>query len=363
MEGASTADRSGCSVVGGGASGGGVGGGGERERAVNAGGGMQRPRSDAVNNRAAGRPMTQRARNASFALSRMRSPSFLVKDKDEGTPDSNASPWGVEETEAEKKEHAKELADKQMQIRLAKKVSISFTNLSSPATVGPSFLPQAVSPNTMTLSGSPGTKSIGLRKSMSMFGGSRAGTSQSPTAAGENVSMKAFTGVPGSPTTPSNNSDSFKDSKAANTKSSSKPTHDQETSESSINLVYSPSKAKRDEAESPASYKQRHHHHGEDAEKSKVKHKKKGLGSKLRSAIRGGKREGEKDEGESDDDDDTAADDSIEDDGLFSPRGGSTPTDEGLLFKEPSTRVDDFVSYQTKPKDEKKWGRKSRMLK
>lgn len=362
MEGGSTADRSGGSVLGGAG-----GGGGERVRAGNGGGGMQRPRSDALNNRAAGRPMAQRARNASFALPRMRSPSFLVKEKDEDTPDANASPWGVEETEAEKKEHAKELSDKQMQTRLAKKVSMSFTNLSSPTTPGSSLSPQAVSPNTVTPSGSPVTKSTGLRKSMSMFGGNKAGTSQSLIAAGENVSMKPSAGVSGSlagtPTTHSNNSDSFKDSAVANMKSSVKPTDDQETSESFTNLVSSPSKAKHDEAESPLSLKERHHHYGEDVEKSKVKHKKKGLGSKLRSAIRGGKREGEKDESESDGDENSAADEATEGDGPISPRGDSTPKDKGIFFKEPSTRVDDFVSYQTKPKDEKKWGRKSRMLK
>lgn len=97
----------------------------ERER-DNSGtnGGLQRARADGTNGRATGRPLSQRTRNSSFAIPKMRSPSFMQREKEKEIPDANASPWGVEDdrTEAEKSE-TKALADKHIQSRVSKKMS------------------------------------------------------------------------------------------------------------------------------------------------------------------------------------------------------------------------------------------------
>lgn len=374
MDDASTGDRS--------RSGGGAGG--ERPRAStgDVGGGFQRPRTDGSSTRSSGRPLNnaQRTRNASFAMPRMRSPSFLVKEKDEETPDADESPWGVAETEAEeKKESPRELADKQMQTRLTKKLSMSFTNLGSPTSPHQPISPQATSPTT------PGTKTVGLglRKSMSMFGGNKAGI-MSPTAASENVAMSAFAGAPGSPTTPSS-PQTFENLPVVNSKSRIMkdsdnhepfPKETDKISQSDGNTNFNaPRKAGQEEAEPPgdaaksqASHRVRgaRHHQGEDIEKNKVKHKKKGLGSKLRSAIGGGKKEEDKvDSSDSDSDDEIVGDGGRGSGDHVSSGGDGAVRENGVLFKDPSLRNDDFVNYQTKPKDEKKWkaGRKSKLMK
>jgi hypothetical protein len=172
--------------------------GGERDReprSPDGAGGLQRARADGAKERQAGRPLAQRARNASFAIQKIRSPSFLQKEKDEEIPNANASPWGVEEpTEPEKeKPDAKALADKQLQNRVTKKLSLTITAMGSPTSSGMSFSsPRKVYPagggvgggdrdRELTLppggiSHSPSqmTKKGGVRKSMSRFGAAAA---------------------------------------------------------------------------------------------------------------------------------------------------------------------------------------------
>lgn len=115
----------------------------ERERdggGGGAGGGLQRARADGANGRVAGRPLVQRTRNASFAIPKMRSPSFMQKEKEEEIPDANASPWGVEDdrkAEPEKTD-AKALADKHIQSRVSRKMS-GMGLPSSPTASGISF--------------------------------------------------------------------------------------------------------------------------------------------------------------------------------------------------------------------------------
>lgn len=57
--------------------------------------GLQRQRQDVPGR--PGRPATSRVRNPSFAIPKIRSPSFMVREKSDDIPDAHASPWGVED--------------------------------------------------------------------------------------------------------------------------------------------------------------------------------------------------------------------------------------------------------------------------
>jgi hypothetical protein len=88
--------------------------------------GERRREAPDINGRrqAGGRPAVSRGRNPSFAIPKIRSPSFMQREKDEEIPDANSTPWGVEPTAEEKaKEEAATAADRAIQARLTRKVS------------------------------------------------------------------------------------------------------------------------------------------------------------------------------------------------------------------------------------------------
>lgn len=138
--------------------------------------------------------MVQRARNASFAIPKMRSVSFMQKEKEED-PNASASPWGVEETEEPDKgkgSDAKAMAERQLQTRMAKKMSLNVGALGGPTSPSLSFssprrqnkdgILDPVSPKSSGNSPSgPGAAPLkkGIRKSISRFGAIDDATAQS----------------------------------------------------------------------------------------------------------------------------------------------------------------------------------------
>jgi hypothetical protein len=403
--------------------------GGERERVPDGGGGLQRPRADGSNGRQ-GRPIVQRARNASFAIPKIRSMSFMQKEKAEDIPDANASPWGVEESaeDVEKAQSdAKALADKQLQARLARKVSLNVGAIGSPMSPSMSFSsPRRTQERARESDGAPPSSNAnvagqaamakGIRKSMSRFGvgvgveGDAASqsvgdfassTSPTSTVSAESDSSTATlshsvvaaiapamavtktkskvifedvtaTSIPSKLPSKSDAQQVSKEVSRNATRESSKVEPGAGTAKSGGDIrrdgqveamgARSKSKVRGGRRDSDEKAK------GRDKEKEKeklTKGKSRKFGfSKLRSALHGHKKEQGADSGDDDGDDDDT-------DGLVEiatevvvERDGGDGGGKGVVFaKEPSLRDDDFVNYQTRLKDGKSWGRKSRALK
>jgi hypothetical protein len=392
---------------------------------------LQRPRADVSNGRQ-GRPIVQRARNASFAIPKIRSMSFMQKEKAEDIPDANASPWGVEESaeDVEKAQSdAKALADKQLQARLARKVSLNVGAIGSPMSPSMSFSsPRRTLERARESDGAPPSSNAnvagqaamakGIRKSMSRFGvgvgveGDAASqsvgdfassTSPTSTVSAESDSSTATLAhsvvaaiAPAMAVTKTKSKVIFEDvtATAIPSKQPSKSDAQQVSKEVSRNATRESSKVepgagkakgggdirrdgqveamgarskskvrggRRDSDEKAM---------GRDKEKEKEKEKlTKGKSrkfgfSKLRSALHGHKKEHDAGSGDDDGDDgDTDGPVEIATE-VVVERDGGDGGGKGVVFaKEPSLRDDDFVNYQTRLKDGKSWGRKSRALK
>lgn len=369
--------------------------GGERERIPEGGGGLQRARAEGSNVRPGGRPIVQRARNASFA-NKIRSVSFMQKEKEAAIPDSNASPWGVEETpeEAERAKvaDAKSHADRQLQSRLVKKVSINVSALGSPLSPSMSFSSprraDGTSPKGTAGSPAHATSPLkGIRRSMSRFGGNAAPdedrTSMSPVSSASPACDTSQTGASSAepkvapPTSPgavvSRTRSKVPEIEAgppiAGNNAVTKPASLTATGDEAkggegeaIKNAGAKSKLRGSQRESDDKPK-------EKEKMAKGKSRKFGFSSKLRSAIGHGKKGDVEGPGGEDDDEEGSLEkehDITVQRGHGDGGGGEDAGGGGkgvALAKDASLRDDDFVSYQTKPKEGKTWSRMSRVLK
>lgn len=138
----------------------------ERERtAVAIEPGLQRQREVASARTA--RPATQRVRNPSFSVSKIRAVSFAKKEKEEEKSALNASPWGVEPQASAASEKPDNPADEMPQNRLLKKLSSAGDKKKGNAKV-PALSTSSVNKVGDTLSTSP-VSPPGIKKSVSLL--------------------------------------------------------------------------------------------------------------------------------------------------------------------------------------------------